>query len=214
MNNNVTFLPLSENKLFGNGSNISTIHCPSFTHEDELVLLQFMYWVGGVGVCIVSITGVLLNLGAVFVLLTRLSNHNNFNHLMVILFVLDSLYLLLSMLTTVQRRFGLKNRTMTIIYPKFTYPISSISLTLSIFMTVGMAHERYVAIKHPITHRQRMISAKFRRLNLLKYMVSIVFCAVGFNIPKFFEAQLVWVKQIDDASNASYAQDRYVTCNL
>ena len=157
--------------FLGNESNISSIHCPSFTQDDEVVLLQFMYWVGGVGVCVVSITGFLLNLGAVFVLLTRLSNHNNFNHLMVILFVLDSLYLLLSMLTTVQRRFGLKNRILTIIYPKFTYPISSISLTLSIFMTVGMAHERYIAIFYHDLLRFIMIESTIIIENILSCFI-------------------------------------------
>ena len=191
------FLNISDlmipNALNVTSANDSGLICPEVTKEDYIILDHFRYWVGGVGVCIVSITGFILNLGAVCVLLTRLSNHNNFNQLMVILFVLDSFYLLLSVISTVQRRFGLEIDTMTIIYPKFTYPISSISLTLSIFMTVGMAHERYIAIKYPIKHRQRMISAKFRRINLLKYMVSIVFCAVGFNVPKFFEAELIWV---------------------
>ena len=200
----------SSNLITINASNESQVICPSVTTEDFMILDEFRYWVGGVGVCIVSITGFILNLAAVCVLLTRLSNHNNFNQLMVILFVLDSFYLLLSVITTVQRRFELKNRTLTIIYPKFTYPISSISLTLSIFMTVGMAHERYIAIKYPITHRQRMISAKFRRINLLKYMVSIVFCAVGFNVPKFFEAELIWINatEITNVTNISSTDTR------
>ena len=189
-------------------SNGSQIFCPSYTEQDVIILEHFRYWVGGVGVCIVSITGFILNLGAVCVLLTRLSNHNNFNQLMVILFVLDSFYLLLSLITTIKRNFGFKNRTLTIIYPKFIYPISSISLTMSIFMTVGMAHERFVAIKHPITHRQRMISAKFRRINLLKYMVSIVFCAVGFNVSKFFEAELSW-SNATDTTNINSTDARY-----
>ena len=217
MNNSLDIFDLSspqnnDSLLVINETNISTtIHCPSFTEQDGMILVQFRYWVGGVMVSIVSITGFLLNLVAICVLLTRLSNHNNFNHLMVILFVLDSLYLLLSMITTIQRRFGLKNRTITILYPKFTYPISSISLTLSIFMTVGMAHERYIAIKHPITHRQRMTSAKFRRINLLKYMILIVFLAVGFNISKFFEAELVWFSS-KKVSNSNSTQERYGQC--
>ena len=72
MSGNDNSTSVTEDTLTGNLSNISTIHCPSFTKDDEEVLLQFMYWVGGVGVCVVSITGFLLNLAAVCVLLTRL----------------------------------------------------------------------------------------------------------------------------------------------
>ena len=189
---NETFDVLENVSSILNDTNVSSLNCPSFTEQDGRILGHFRYWIGGVGVCIVSVTGLLLNFPAICVLLTRLSNHNNFNQLIVILFVLDSMYLLLSVITTLQRRFGLKSRLLTILFPKFTYPISSISLTLSIFMTVGIANERYIAIKHPIIHRQRMRSAKFRRINLMKYMLSIVACAVGFNVPKFFEAELGW----------------------
>ena len=189
---NETFDVLENVSSILNDTNVSSLNCPSFTEQDGRILEHFRYWIGGVGVCIVSVTGLLLNFPAICVLLTRLSNHNNFNQLIVILFVLDSMYLLLSVITTLQRRFGLKSRLLTILFPKFTYPISSISLTLSIFMTVGIANERYIAIKHPIIHRQRMRSAKFRRINLMKYMLSIVACAVGFNVPKFFEAELGW----------------------
>ena len=190
-----------------------SIQCPTFTDHDEIVLTQFKYWIGGIGVCIVSMTGLLLNVVAILALLTRLSNHNNFNQLMVILFLVDSLYLILKIISTLQRQFGWKTRALVTIYPHFTYPMSSISLTLSIFLTVGMAHERHVAIKHPIQHRQRMISAKFRRISLLKYMVSIILCAVSFNGPKFFEAELVWQNKtgISDIINIT---DRYIEIEM
>ena len=77
-------------------------------------------------------------------------------------------------------------------FPKFTYPVWSISLTLSIFLTVGIAHERYIAIKYPIIHRQRMRSGKYRRITLMKYTVCVLLCAIIFNLPKFFEIEIDW----------------------
>ena len=172
--------------------NLSSYNCPIWTDKDYHLLRQIRYWVGGVCVCTVSFTGLFLNLTAICVLFSRLSKHNNFNQLIVNLFVVDSVYLLLAMLFAFQVCFGFKNWTLMTIFPKFTFPTIHVMLTLSILMTVGIAHERYVAIKHPIIHRQRMLSGKFRRLNLMKYMTSVVFCAIVFNIPKFFEIELIW----------------------
>ena len=203
---NETFRILDNSSSTLDDTNLSSLNCPIFTEEEQNIVDHFYFWVGGVGVCIVSCTGLFLNLTAICVLLTRLSKHNNFNHLIVILFVVDSLYLVLSVINTFRMEFGFKPRILTILFPKITFPMCTICLTLSIFMTVGIAHERYIAVKHPIIHRQRMISAKFRRISLMKYIVSVVFCAVAFNIPKFFEVELNWKNstEVIDMNNTQY----------
>ena len=179
---------LLEHSFEVNESLVSVLECPNITSEDEQTLRLAKYWVGGVSVCVVSFIGIVLNLTAVCVLLSTLSNRNNFNQLTALLFLIDSIYLTLSVLTTLQIRLNLTSYNLTLIFPKFTYPVWSISLTLSIFITVGIAHERYIAIKYPIIHRQRMRSAKYRRINLLKYIVGVFISTMIFNIPKFFVA--------------------------
>jgi hypothetical protein len=72
-------------------------------------------------------------------------------------------------------------------------------------MTVVVAHERYDAIKKPIQHRQSMRSAKFVRTKFLKYFLIVSLFAIGFNIPKFFEVELEWVKEIDVHKNGTIA---------
>ena len=191
---------LLEHSFEVNESLVSVLECPNITSEDEQTLRLAKYWVGGVSVCIVSFIGIVLNLTAVCVLLSTLSNRNNFNQLTALLFLIDSIYLTLSVLTTLQIRLNLTSYNLTLIFPKFTYPVWSISLTLSIFITVGIAHERYIAIKYPIIHRQRMRSAKYRRINLLKYIVGVFISTMIFNIPKFFEIETGW-KPVEHPSN-------------
>ena len=175
-----------------NDTLFSTLDCPNFTTQEIHTINQAKYWVGDVSVCVVSFFGIVMNMTAVYVLLSSLSNRNNFNHFIVILFFIDSFYLVLSMLTTLQIRLGLTHQNLIMMFPKFTYPVWSIGLTLSIFLTVGISHERYIAIKYPIIHRQRMRSAKYRRITLMKYMVCVFLCAIIFNVPKFFEIELDW----------------------
>ena len=199
--NETTFV--SETSFTTNESLVLVLECPNITSEDLDTLASAKYWVGGVSVCVVAFIGIVSNFTAVCVLLSTLSNRNNFNQLASLLFLIDSIYLTFSVLTTLQIRLDLASYTLTMIFPKFTYPVWSISLTLSIFLTVGITHERYIAIKYPIIHRQRMRSAKYRRINLLKYIVGVFICTMVFNIPKFFEIETGW-RVIEHSLNNSH----------
>ena len=179
----------------------SSIECPIFSNQDIQIYDDIRYWVGGVGVCILSLVGLMLNSVSIFVISRNLTTQNIFNHLIGILFVVDSIFLLLETTHAIHRRLGLLENELQIIFPLFTRPWKKISFTWSIFMIVGIAHERYVAVKYPIQHRQNMLNDAFRRLYLLKYILPILFCGIIFNIPKFFEARLCWSDPIDNNSN-------------
>ena len=172
--------------------NKSELNCTERTEKEIKTTELFHYWVGGVAVIIISIIGIVLNIAAIRNIIPRLSSNHIFNHLIVTLFIVDSLCLFMAIIWSTTVKMGFNIEFLIIIYPKFIHPVSQILLTLSIFMTIGISHERFVAIKSPITHRQKMLSAKFRRITLMKYLLPILFFAVLFNIPKFFETELNW----------------------
>ena len=68
-------------------------------------------------------------------------------------------------------------------------------MTASILMTVGVAHERYNAIKHPIRHRQSMTSGRVRRNRLTKYIVLVILCSFAINLTKFFEIEIAHLNE-------------------
>ena len=188
---------LSDNDLMlidGVDSNISSGRtCPKLNDEDHNLIEAFEYWIGGVGVCIFAIPGMVFSFIAIFYLITKTSTrHNTFNSLLITLFSWDIIYLLCETLETLRRQFHLGTRIHMILIPKFTYPLLFISLSASIFMTVGVSHERYAAVKKPILHRQFMQSAKFRRRKLLAYVSTVCILAIIFNLPKFYEVELEW----------------------
>ena len=197
---NNSILEISTN---GNDTNISSVVCPKWEAEDLKLIEAFEYWVGGVAVSALAIPGMLFNLIAIYYLITRTSIHTTFNSLLISLFAMDSIYLLFETLETFRRRFRLESRLHLILLPKFTYPLMFVSLSASIFMTVGVAHERYDAIMKPIQHRQSMRSGKYRRKKFLIYLLAVCFLAVGFNIPKFFEVELKWENSIKTSSNGT-----------
>ena len=177
---------------------LNTLHiifngnCTERTVKETEMVEYFHYWVGGVAVSIISIIGILLNIVAIRLVMPRLSFHHIFNHLIVTLFIVDSLCLFAAIGWATTMKMGFNIEFLILMFPKCTHPMSQICLTLSIFMTIGISHERFAAIKNPIIHRQNMMSAKFRRITLLKYLMPILLFAVLFNVPKFFETELNW----------------------
>ena len=92
--------------------------------------------------------------------------------------------------------------------PKLIYPLNNISFCFSVFLTVLIAAERYLAVCHPITYRQTTVSrTRSERLffffvknawdkfyipdRLLLYLLPVFLLSVGLNIPKFFETEIV-----------------------
>ena len=161
--------------------------------QDFAIYKPYQFWIGGVIALFVSGFGLLMNVIGICVISTRLSKQNIFNHMIVILFIVDSTFLLLQFLFMLNEYWLDESiEILTIITPKFIIPLENITLTLSTFMTVAISHERCIAIKEPIKRHQLMISAKSRRIILTKYVVPLVLGAVTFNAPRFFEFELAW----------------------
>ena len=141
--------------------------CPIWTYEDFELLDSFRFWVGGVLVCCVAVLGLALNLLAIGVLFRRFSAKNIFNQLITSLFLFDSIFLASQLINAFRWNFNLSTETHVLLFPYFLYPMTSISLTASIFMTVGIAHERYTAIRYPTQHRESMRSTTSRLMNMI-----------------------------------------------
>ena len=163
-----------------NGS--TPIFCPVWTQHDRNVVGAFEYWVGGVAVCCLSIPGIIVNVVAIYILCSKVLIYTAFNSLLISLFTFDSLYLFFETIETFRRRFHFETRVHLLILPKFTYPMIFICLSASIFMTLGVAHERYDAIKNPIRHRQLMTSAKHRRKKVILYIMIVTVQASSYKL--------------------------------
>ena len=68
--------------------------------------------------------------------------------------------------------------------PQFLYPLNGIALTGSIFLTVAIAFERYVAVHNPINYNRAMNDARATRGRVLKFLIPVVVAATLFSLPK------------------------------
>ena len=79
----------------------------------------------------------------------------------------------------------------TILYPHFLYPLSAIALSGSIYMTVAVAIERYIAVYHPLDYNRVVQDSTSHLRRLLCYLLPVIVFSVVFNIPKFFESKVM-----------------------
>lgn len=82
----------------------------------------------------------------VLLVLCRDDMRNSFNVLLIALICMDSCYLVFAMLEAFRKSFNMMTAAHMLLFPYFLYPFLSISMTSSVFMTVAIALERYIAV--------------------------------------------------------------------
>ena len=153
----------------------------------------FDFWISGVLSCFIASIGIILNIISIYILSKRKDKSTTFNHMLIILFIVDSIVLFTSILTDIIWNLRLENiLVLILLYPYFTYPINNIALTASIFGTVSISHDRLAAIRRPIKHRQKLKLLRERRKHLCKYLAPMFLLAIFVNIPTFFEFDIVY----------------------
>lgn len=167
--------------------------CPIFSTADELFLKSFSFWVEGVVQSVCAGLGIIGNILAC-VIITRKEMRNSFNLLLVSLACFDSTYLIGSILDSLRKPniFGLVSEAHIILFPYLLYPVNQIAISGSIFMTVAIAWERYIAVHYPLDYNQAMNNSHAIRKRLMKYVGPVLILSIVFNLGKFFEGKIVY----------------------
>jgi hypothetical protein len=95
-------------------------------------------------------------------------------------------------LESFRKQFGLATDIHIILFPYLLYPFNQIAITGSIFMTVAIALERFIAVHYPLDYNQAMHEANALTKRLVKYVSAVTFLSVVFTITRFFEATVVY----------------------
>ena len=169
-----------------------TKKCEAWTLEQLKSMDDLSFWLKGVTIFGLSIIGIILNLLAIRVLIMKESAQNLFNNLLITLFIADSVYLVLANMESFLNVLIASDYLYFMLFPNFIYPGRWMAMTMSIFITVAIAHERYVAVLNPIKHRIQEKSSKFRWRRLGKYVITSVVLAVLLNLPHAFESRFRW----------------------
>nr|XP_040571530.1 FMRFamide receptor-like isoform X2 [Lepeophtheirus salmonis] len=115
---------------------------------------------------------------------------NSFNLMLIALVCMDSTYLLSSIIESFRISFNMATELHIHLFPYLLYPVLSVAMTASVFMTVGIALERYIAVHYPIDYSQAINSQEACKKRLLRYVIPVTLLSLIFNIPKIFEAEV------------------------
>merc|ERR1719291_1189384 len=89
------------------------------------------------------------------------------------------------------RKLGLHHDYHVILYPHLLHPLNSISLMCSIYMTIGVTLERYLAVYHPLDYNRRQQDSTSHGCRLVSYICPLLGLSFLFNISKFLESEVV-----------------------
>ena len=167
--------------------------CPMATADDLTILTLLSFLLEGVLQFIISGLGILGNTASIF-LLTRKELSSFFNQLLVVLVMYDLIYLLSMMLGSLIK-LGLESDIHTILFPYVLYPLNAISMMGSIYMTMAVGMERYIAVYYPVEYSIVANDASSHNRRLAKYVLPITIFSVLFNLPKFLESQVLYRDQ-------------------
>ena len=155
----------------------------------------FGFWFGVIKTVIVII-GILMNILFCFIL-SRKQLRNVFNSLLIALAIFDTLFLILESTEkdylSVSWNSGVLSQIQILLFPKLLYPLRRIVFFSSMYMTVAISLERYIAVTCPISlHLQLKNDKKAQIIRFLKYFVTVFVASIVVTIPNFFESEAIY----------------------
>ncbi|XP_023345153.1 FMRFamide receptor [Eurytemora carolleeae] len=207
LKNNSTFLGMS------------TDDCGMLSVNDRELINECSYWLEGILLTFFGIFGIIGNIISV-IILSRQSTSSSFNSLLIALEAFDTIFILFTIMDySLARVFAWpwKHDSVVWLYliPRFSYPLNNTSYCCSIFVTVAIAWERYLAVCHP-NHYRTMTLTYSTKLRVFWYLVPVVLLSVLLNVPKFLETEYYYTstKEETNATNLLLVLNEQNASNL
>ena len=173
-----------------------------YDKKDMLPMVEVLFYLSSTMhyvVITIAVFGILLNAIGAYILTSRKSMKNTFNRLLISLYSIDSLFLSAYIYINLTLTYVKSQHPIFTILSKFVKIFYSFAFKCSIFVTVGTAHERYIAMLYPATHVGNISSGRNLCIRLLKYLIPISLASMILIIPEYLENELIW--ELRNSSN-------------
>ena len=113
-----------------------------------------------------------------------------------VLSIFDNIFIVCSILEAIRRHFGALHDVIHIYaFAYFMYQLQAMAFVSSIFTTVVLAVERYMAVTKPLLHHHNIIQVQESHNNTWRrvfyYIGPVILLSIAFNTPKYFEIDVV-----------------------
>ena len=116
------------------------------------------FWVNGVLTCVVVFCGIFLNSVSIYVIRKKYEKSNIFYQMLLRLLCIDICVLVTWLNLSLYLAFKVRHKIILEMVPYISYPLTHIAISASTFMTIAIAHERYIAVKYPLKYSEDMKS--------------------------------------------------------
>ena len=151
------------------------------------------FWVNGVCTCVVVFCGIFLNSVSIYVIGKKYEKSNIFYQMLLRLLCIDICVLVTWFNLSLYLAFKLQNKIIVEMFPYLSYPLTHIAISASTFMTIAIAHERYMAVKYPLKFAEDMKIPSVVKRRLRVYMLIVIMVSVTLNLTYFLELQVNYV---------------------
>ena len=158
---------------------------------NETFLNHFILIMDGYGVVFLALCGTILNiLGICFTLINKTRGHSVFNILVFLLLVFDTLFILCEATISIDEYLLPFPKEYIWYYVYMVYPIERFSMTASIFMTIALAHHRFLGVTRPIYQRDVPAASRRGLCQIIQYLCLVTASATIANCPVFWEYEV------------------------
>lgn len=158
--------------------------------EPDTALYRFI--VNGVLLNLVGVLGILGNVISM-IILSRPQMRSSINYLLIGLARIDTVLIITSILLFglpgIYPYTGLMFTYFYNVYPRITqlvYPMAMVVQTASVYLTLTVSLERFVAVCHPLRARSLCTYGRAR-----VYVIGIIIFSIVYNLPRLFEGTVI-----------------------
>ena len=148
---------------------------------------------------LVGFLGIIGNLGAGAILI-RSNTKSTFHQSLKALIAVDLLFVICMMVDSQKFEVNPENQMFIFLIPYFWNPFKNIVLTFQTFLIMSISFERFLAVQKPIQFNITNVKNS-KTIHFLTFILPALALAFIFNIPKFFETELVHIKHFNKDEN-------------
>ena len=173
--------------------------CHDLNEWEWKIQNSFRWWLEGVGILLVGAFGIIFNIIAILVLLSKEMAGNRFNNLVICLAIVDNVFLLTSIVYHIGHAFDFQIQSSYIhqrIFAIVVYPWRGISMCCSTYITVVLALDRYWAVSNPSKYKSSLRTQIHPAITVIRSTLPIFILSIPFSVPKFFDLRVEELEEV------------------
>ena len=148
------------------------------------MLKDVNYWLNGVTGLSICVIGLIMNTITLMILRSMPEWKHMMNYLLSFLLIANNIFLVTQWINILFYNFNIKD--VIVIIPNIVYPMEKTILTISVFCTVGLAHQAYLLTWKYEEYKNISSSTESLRKQTFAYALPITLLSVVINLPRWF----------------------------